>query len=397
MIENEKNIDTIEANKLDIEKSVSSTTEEKAENPKPKKKKISYQKRNFEKRRMKGYRAWLRKKRAEMRARKRKEEKEKEKRRKKREREAAKRRLEKKKRPVGRPKKPGPKKKRKRKVPPKVRVSHKLPPIKYRVIQMHNGALKKGLGKFRNIQDAYVLFKEVTENRPKPIFPVEIVGRHLIREAVDEVVIIERTDDNAPSLLRNDYGKFVEQKLNVPGWKLIDKARIYLEETFWVWGYDNKKDRKTFDWIYENIIVKCGDCDEGLSFKRIMLFRNKIFVKDDYGKYDLIICKTESDGIRFYNLLEEWLKRDGIKNIILTGDYSDVRDPVPYFDLLHQITGWPRKKCCMKQNTWFQSNKNLAVKILQEREEKKLNSENVDEFGSEESEIMKKYKYNPML
>ena len=55
--------------------------------------------------------------------------------------------------------------------------------------------------------------------------------------------------------MRNEYGKLVEQNLNIDGWVVIDKYRYNIEETFWVWGYKNKNDRKTFLWIYENIIL----------------------------------------------------------------------------------------------------------------------------------------------
>ena len=80
-----------------------------------KKKKIDGRKAAFERRRRKGYEAYLKRKHKEMAEREREEKKQKEKERKKKEKERLKRLKEKKKRPVGRPKKRGPKKKRKKK------------------------------------------------------------------------------------------------------------------------------------------------------------------------------------------------------------------------------------------------------------------------------------------
>ena len=81
-----------------------------------KKKKIDGRKAAFERRRRKGYEAYLKRKHKEMAEREREEKKRKEKERKKKEKERLKRLKEKKKRPVGRPKKRGPKKKRKKKI-----------------------------------------------------------------------------------------------------------------------------------------------------------------------------------------------------------------------------------------------------------------------------------------
>ena len=124
-----------------------------------KKKKIDGRKAAFERRRRKGYEAYLKRKHKEMAEREREEKKRKEKERKKKEKERLKRLEEKKKRPVGRPKKRGPKKKRKKKIekiPQKVGPKFQKP-YSYKIISCRNGIQNKFIGRYRDIKEAYAL------------------------------------------------------------------------------------------------------------------------------------------------------------------------------------------------------------------------------------------------
>ena len=125
------------------------------------------------------------------------------------------------------------------------------------------------------------------------IFPSNITGIHQIENSIDEYILIEKNEDKTSTLLRNEYGKFVEQTTNKNGWIIIDKFRYKREEEFWVYGYNSKNDRKTFLWIYNNLII--SDLYDNLDFKRIFLYKNKIVIKNDANEIDLVLCKDESE------------------------------------------------------------------------------------------------------
>ena len=216
-----------------------------------KKKKIDGRKAAFERRRRKGYEAYLKRKHKEMAEREREEKKRKEKERKKKEKERLKRLEEKKKRPVGRPKKRGPKKKRKKKIekiPQKVGPKFQKP-YSYKIISCRNGVQNKFIGRYRDIKEAYDVFNALKTKDNNVIFPSNITGIHQIENSIDEYILIEKNEDKTSTLLRNEYGKFVEQTTNKNGWIIIDKFRYKREEEFWVYGYNSKNDRKTFLWI----------------------------------------------------------------------------------------------------------------------------------------------------
>ena len=319
-----------------------------------KKKKIDGRKAAFERRRRKGYEAYLKRKHKEMAEREREEKKRKEKERKKKEKERLKRLKEKKKRPVGRPKKRGPKKKRKKKIekiPQKVGPKFQKP-YSYKIISCRNGVQNKFIGRYRDIKEAYDVFNALKTQDNNVIFPSNITGIHQIENSIDEYILIEKNEDKTSTLLRNEYGKFVEQTTNKNGWIIIDKFRYKREEEFWVYGYNSKNDRKTFLWIYNNLVI--SDLYDNLDFKRIFLYKNKIVIKNDTNEIELVLCKDESDAVRFYNKTEEWIKRDKIKQVLFMGDYSSISDRRRKLeDELIALTGWTKKKVQMKNNTYY--------------------------------------------
>ena len=293
-----------------------------------------------------------------------KKEKEKEKKRLKREQEKA---LKKQKKKVGRPKKSGPKinyYKRKKKLLAKQnreKKTNRKPEFKYKIISCLNGIQKRFIGKYRTSEEAYEVFNKLKMEDKNIVFPTLLRGDEYLDNSIDEYLLIEKSDKEN-SMLRNEYGKLVEQKTNIDGWIVLDKFRYQIEETFWVYGYDNRSDRKTFSWIYENIITV--GCDYKYDYKRILVYKNKIVVKHDDGNLDLIFCKDISDAIRFYNQLELWVKRDKIKQILFIGDYSSISPKRKQLENeIMELTGWPRAKVQMKGTTKYRINKPKDVRF----------------------------------
>lgn len=321
-----------------------------SEKEKERRRKISeYRKRVIREKREKGYREYLKRKRKEIEKREREKKKEKEK--KKRESEKKKN-----KKPVGRPKKRGPKKKYKRK---KIKfdrrhISRSLPPFIYKIISCKNGKQNKLIGKYRNIKDAYETFKKLKESDKNVIFPIFSYGNNQLKNSIDEYVLIEKNDEKESSMLRNEYGVIVEHKTNMEGWVVIDKFRYLKEEKFWVWGYDKKSDRKTFMWVFENLLLNAFHEYEN---KMICTYKNKVVIKSDNGHMEIIFCKSQDDAIRFYNLLETYSKKNKLKRAIFIGDFSKVSAKRRKLEEeLIEYTGLSKRKIQMKNTSFFLNN-----------------------------------------
>ena len=271
-------------------------------------------------------------------------QKEKEKKKKQKLREKAK--LEKKKRRVGRPKKTGPKinwyKRKKKKLESELKKS--LPPKHvswpFKIVACKNGKQIKYIGKYTTVDKAYEKINELLSE--EVIFPQIHQHRKRLIDTKYEYLILSHKTGDIP-MLRNEYGKVVEQKTNSDKWDVYDKFTYQVEETFWVWGFNNNTERKTFKWIYDNILV--GSIGSQYDIRRVILYKNKIVFLHDDDFIDLIICKTMEDSIKFYNLLEEYVKKDKIKQVFFLGSYNNRSDKKRDLEeKLLKLTGWDKTK-----------------------------------------------------
>lgn len=238
---------------------------------------------------------------------------------------------------LGRPKKRGPKKKKAK----KVRTTWNT--WDYKIISCRNGRQNGYYGKFLSAKDAYRKIDELLEDCKDVVFPKKVLNSHGLNTSVDEYLILVRNrGDNEIPMLRNDYGKLVEHRTNSEKWTIVDKFRYYVEETFWVYGYDPSSDRKTFMWILENLIV--GKIQSKYDMKRICLYKNKIIIKDDSNEMDMVLCKNKSEAIRFYNLLREKINGT-LKEVVFMGEFGGAGKRTT--NLVNDIcnyTGWNRNK-----------------------------------------------------
>ena len=290
-------------------------------------------------RREAGYRAYIERKHKEMLERENKKRLEKEEKKKK---------SVTKKRKVGRPKKRGPKKKRKY-VSRKLKIDKRsLNIYDYKVVSCRNGKQNGYVGTYVNIEEAYDEVERLLEESKGVVFPARISIGETIENTRDEYLILEknRYGDKEGSMLRNQFGKLVKQETNSDTWVVLDKFSYDTEETFWVYGYDPLKGRKTFDWIYLNILL--GGIETKFDIKRVMLYKNKIVVKDDAENLDIVFCKTTGDAIRFYNLVNERITNGKIKQIMMLGNYSLIGDKRRALEEeLIKKTGWTKRKIQM--------------------------------------------------
>ena len=303
------------------------------------------------KRRKAGYKRWLSEKHKEMAAKKKEEEKEKARLKKELERERLKNKPRK-----PRKKKRGPKinkYKRRKKLLEKQRKAENRackPPIRYKIMLCSNGKKYFTVGEYRTSEEAYEAFNNQRWISKSVVFPRMVRVNEEFSISVDECVLIEKTD-SGPTKLRNEYGKLIEHKTNLEGWEIIDKFRNNVEETFWVFGFDNKADRKTFMWIYDNLII--GDGFGPYEFRRILTYLNKVLIRYDDGSLRMIICKSESDAVTFYNKLQEMSKKDGYGQLIFIGDRSALTPEWKKLEKeLMELTGWTVKKLSMKNTTY---------------------------------------------
>lgn len=249
-----------------------------------------------------------------------------------------------KKKKVGRPKKRGPKKKRiRRKIVPKVK---KNIVFDFKIIATLNGKQNCYISKHVDFTDAHIKLEELKKNNEKVIFPRKFINKNEIINAKDEFLLLEknRFGNKDDGMLRNEFGKFIKQKItNNKNWVVREKIPRLVEETFWVYGYDPRTERKTYQWIWDNLII--SRIVNSYDVIRFMIYKNKLIIKYDDNTISMILCKNGSDCIRMYNMMSDEVSRLKTKQIVPLGAYNVISDKRRELESeIEELTGWSKMK-----------------------------------------------------
>ena len=185
--------------------------------------------------------------------------------------------------------------------------------------------------------DAYNIFNDAIEkNRADVSYPLRVYDRGNLSKTVEHEIIIAQKvtqEDDAVTYFRNADGKFIEHEIvDKKGYKIIDKAEWLIEETFTVQGYHPTKDRKTFRFILNEMVLK--DLSRETS-RVIFVWGDKVIIRND-STLDAITCKNNKEAERLYDALYKAV--DGNKYIAFTGRCP--RDIVGWVkENLEEITG----------------------------------------------------------
>lgn len=224
------------------------------------------------------------------------------------------------------------KKKRVRKRRNKVRI--------YSIVFINHGRLKKSICSEKSEKEIYKRFKELLKENKKVVFPVRYNNlEHVMKPSEYEIVILKCRDEfeGKVNKIRDDSGEFINYTTDSDDWIVIDRASYDIEETFWVYGYHPRLQRKTFQWVFENFILK--DSKNKYMFKTIQVYNNKILIECN-GKLEMVICKNKNDSVRFYNLLEVYAKKAKCKYALFMGDIVNSKYKGDWIQRIMDLTSW---------------------------------------------------------
>jgi hypothetical protein len=162
-------------------------------------------------------------------------------------------------------------------------------------------------------------------------------------EAEYELVIIKCRDEleSKTNKVRDAKGEFTDYETSDDDWIVIDRAPYNIEETFWVYGYHPRIQRKDFNWIFDNFIDK--DSKNKYMFKSVQVYLNKVLI-DCNGKLEIVICKNKPDAIRMYNLLESTSREKKHKYVMYMGDLANSKYKGDWIKRIQQLTNWSSTK-----------------------------------------------------
>jgi hypothetical protein len=245
---------------------------------------------------------------------------------------------------VGRPKKRGPKKKRiRRKISPKIKQSAIFD---FKIVSVLNGKQNGYISKHTDYADAYAALEVLRKTNETIKFPRKFINRAEIIPAKEEYLLLEknRHGDKADGMLRNEFGKYIKQKItNNKKWIVREKIQKLVEETFWVYGFDPKHDRKTYSWIWDNLVL--SKIHNSYDVIRILVYKNKLIIKYDDMPMSMVMCKNGSDCIRMYNAMSDEIKNLKTKQIVPIGAYNIISEKRRELEKeIEELTGWSKMK-----------------------------------------------------
>ena len=215
----------------------------------------------------------------------------------------------------------------------------------YRIIHTNHGKKKESICSEPTEEKIYKKFNTLLkENKKNVIFPMRYnIEEHIMIESDNELVILKCKDflDNNVNKIKDDSGAYVNYQTNEDNWIVIDRAPYEIEETFWVYGFHPRLQRKTFQWIFDNFILK--DSKNKYMFKTVQLYKNKLLIECD-GKLEMVICKNKSDSARLYNMLEKFAKDGKCKYVIFMGDVTRSKYKNDWIQKIKDLTGWDSRK-----------------------------------------------------
>ena len=233
----------------------------------------------------------------------------------------------------GRKKKRGPKKKKKMDTPKNYRHWN------YKILLCESNKQYRYIGVYHDLTEIETAKNILNERSNSVQFPATTKNSGELLPFKYEYLVLKRTT-NAKALstkIANEYGKWVENATTSNNWVIFDKFPAQIEETFWVYGYNPKKDRKTFDWIVSDMVLEQLQLN---TFIQIFAYNNKVIFKYD-DDFNFVICKNISDAIKMYNLIQEYCKKNKIKQVIFTGMVTKRTDrTASIVKMLQEKTGW---------------------------------------------------------
>lgn len=180
-------------------------------------------------------------------------------------------------------------------------------------------------------------------------FPKKFSSRdHKLVEAKYEILLIESIPpdekgevDSNVNYLRNEFGKLTPVKTNTSKGRIYRKEIYFFEEDFWVYGFNNKSDRKDFNFILNELVLLNLE-DVKYPTKTIYIYKNKLLIEDD-NDLEIVICKNMSDSFRLYMELEEEIKKMKIKTVFFMGEVKDISARIAEEKMM-QKTNWKLTK-----------------------------------------------------
>jgi hypothetical protein len=170
-------------------------------------------------------------------------------------------------------------------------------------------------------------------------FPKKFINTLKIKPVKYKICVVKPTEStDVFRTLRDDFGKiFVEKPIG--DWTILASNDYQIEETFWMFGFDNKINRPTITEVVKRLVAGAY---KAKMVKQIIVVHNKLVIYNE-DQFDMVICKCKEDAQRLHHALGAVAKKQKIKSLLFMGTATPATVSRMY-QIIHEHTGWPMEK-----------------------------------------------------
>jgi hypothetical protein len=205
----------------------------------------------------------------------------------------------------------------------------------YRVILTMNGKYKKTLHRCKTEGTSYANFNKIKMEN-KVFFEKRFVNSNGIIPVKYKIYVVKDWEESdKPRLVRDNAGRLIDEP-KFGDWTILHDSSYMIEETFWVYGYNNIHDRKTIKDIMSLLVLGLKDKNY---VKQVVVVNNKLLIYSE-EQFDMVICKNKEDAQRLHHTLYKASMSDKkLKNLLFMGT-SNKNMLGHYYEIIHEKTGW---------------------------------------------------------
>jgi hypothetical protein len=210
--------------------------------------------------------------------------------------------------------------------------------MEFRVVLVANGEYKKTLHRCKTRETAFINFHKIKETN-KVLFPRKLINTKGIKPVKYQIYITKPTQEgDVFRILRDEYGKLYTEK-PLGDWTILHSDDYDIEETFWMYGFDPKRERPTISEVVKRLMI---GAHSKKMVKQIIVVYNKLIIYNE-DQFDMVLCKNMEDAQRLHHTLAKIAKKQKIKSLMFMGTASKAMIGRMY-DLIHEETKWPYTK-----------------------------------------------------
>lgn len=202
--------------------------------------------------------------------------------------------------------------------------------IMYQLVLYENNKKIKVLYTYQRRYDALYRFNLISKKTVS--LKKEVIYKEKVLTKVKYKVFLfkKREEDDKSVIVRDEYGKLLEDVMNDPNWVVLNYCDHPIEEYFSVTGANRKL--SAYEILRNVLLNKLSEKNT----KQVLILNNKIVIESLV--INMVTCKNVEEAIRLYNYLRVNCFEQKIENILFFGNVHK-QDRKIWYKKIHNATG----------------------------------------------------------